>query len=706
MGGTRGPGPTQRVLRGRHLVADKERFRFNFMTQTLIAQEHEQILVNTIRGLAMDGPQKANSGHPGTAMALAPIGWALYGHCMKHDPSDPKWVDRDRFILSCGHACILQYSLLHLSGYQLSREDLLNFRQWGSPTPGHPEVGHTPGVETTTGPLGQGFATAVGMVLAERFLANHFNRDGFPVLDHYTYVIASDGDLMEGISTEAASIAGHLELSKMIVFWDDNKITIEGGTDLAFTEDVDAKFEALGWHVQRLDDSQVNDIGAIVRAVEAAKKDKRPSLISCRTHIAYPSPNFIDTSESHGSPLGDKEIALTKEKLGLPKDEIFYIPEETKALTKATLDKGVAAHASWTEMFQKYREAHPDLAAEFEAWHNGDLPAGWDQNLPDFADGKARATRASSGEVLQVLAERIPNLIGGSADLAGSTKTLMKVATSQSKEDPGGRNLHYGIREHAMTALVNGMELHKGVIPFGATFFVFTDYMRPSLRLACLMEQRSIFVLTHDSIGLGEDGPTHQAVEHLPSLRMVPNMTLIRPCDAHEVREAWIEAISHQGGPVLLVLSRQNCPTLNRERGLAPASGLKQGAYVLSEGAKPEDLDGILISSGYEVHPCLDAQKELEAEGLSIRVVSMPSWSLFAKQSKEYQQSVLPPSVRKRVAVEAAASFGWERYITEDGDVQCLDRFGASAPWDTNMEKFGFTGPAISAKMKNLLEQG
>ncbi|MFA5507498.1 MAG: transketolase, partial [Vulcanimicrobiota bacterium] len=483
------------------------------MTQTLIAQEHEQILVNTIRGLAMDGPQRANSGHPGTAMALAPIGWALFGRAMHHDPTQPDWTNRDRFILSCGHACILQYSLLHLSGYAVSRDDLLNFRQWGSPTPGHPEVGHTPGVETTTGPLGQGFATAIGMALAERFLATHFNRDGFSVVDHHTYVLASDGDLMEGVVCEASSLAGHLALSKLIVFWDDNKITIEGNTDLAFSEDVDAKYEAMGWHVQRLDDSRVNDLDAICEAIEKAKNDPRPSLISCRTHIAYPSPNAIDTADAHGSPLGDKEISLTKEKLGLPADQTFYIPEETGALKEATLRKGAEVHKAWRELFDKYRSAHPELATQYEAWHKGELPKGWDQGLPDFADGKARATRVSSGEVLQALAKNLPNLIGGSADLAGSTKTLMKVATSQSRDNPGGRNLHYGIREHAMTAMVNGMELHGGVIPFGATFFVFTDYMRPSLRLAALMEKRSIFVLTHDSIGLGEDGPTHQAVE-------------------------------------------------------------------------------------------------------------------------------------------------------------------------------------------------
>ena len=424
------------------------------MTQTLVAQEHEQLLVNTIRGLAMDGPQRANSGHPGTAMALAPIGWALYGRVMKHDPTEPHWYDRDRFVLSCGHACILQYSLLHLSGYALSREDLMNFRQWGSPTPGHPEVGHTPGIETTTGPLGQGFSTAVGMALAERFLASHFNRDGFKVVDHHTYVIASDGDLMEGVCCEASSLAGHLQLSKLVVFWDDNKITIEGSTDLAFTEDVDAKYQAMGWHVQRLDDSKVNDLDAICEAIEAAKKDPRPSLICCRTHIAFPAPNAIDTHDAHGSPLGDEEIARTKEKLGLPPEETFYIPDETRALTEHTLKRGAENRKNWNDLFEKYRSAHPDLAAQFEAWHNNELPADWDKDLPDFSDGKARATRASSGEVLQVLAKNLPNLIGGSADLAGSTKTLMKVAESQSKETPGGRNLHYGIREHGMTAMV------------------------------------------------------------------------------------------------------------------------------------------------------------------------------------------------------------------------------------------------------------
>lgn len=673
------------------------------MTQTLVVKEQEKLLVNTIRGLAMDGPQQANSGHPGTAMACAPIGWALYGRVMKHNPADPKWPDRDRFILSCGHACILQYSLLHLTGYGVSRDDLINFRQWDSPTPGHPEVGVTPGIETTTGPLGQGFATAVGMALAERFLAATFNREGHEIVDHYTYVLASDGDLMEGVASEAASLAGHLGLGKLIAFWDDNHITIEGDTDLAFTENVDAKFEAMGWHVQRLDDEQAIDVEAIEKALAAAKADPRPSLIAARTHIAYPSPNMIDTSKSHGSPLGHQEIALTKKVLGLPPEETFYIPQETAELRAEVKAKGAKAQQEWEAKMEAYGKAHPELAKQYRQWLSGELPEGWDQGLPQFEDGKAMATRVSSGEVLQVLAKNLPNLIGGSADLADSTKTLMKVAKSQSKDEPSGRNMHYGIREHAMTALVNGAELHGGVIPFGATFFVFTDYMRPSLRIAALSHIRSIFVLTHDSIGLGEDGPTHQAVEHLPSLRAMPNMTEIRPCDAHETREAWKAAIRHQGGPVLLVLSRQDCPTLKRGAEYAPAEGLAKGAYVLKEGKNPDQLDGLLIASGYEVHPALEAQALLEKDGLSVRLVSMPSWGLFAKQEKSYRDLVFPPSVRRRLSVEAAATFGWERYTTDEGASHGLDRFGASAPWDTNMEKFGFSGPALAEKFKALI---
>ena len=674
------------------------------MTGTLVVGEQEQLLVNTIRGLAMDGPQQANSGHPGTAMACAPIGWTLYGRVMKHNPVDPKWPDRDRFILSCGHACILQYSLLHLTGYGVSRDDLINFRQWDSPTPGHPEVGWTPGIETTTGPLGQGFGHAVGMALAERFLASTFNRDGFEVVDHHTYVLASDGDLMEGIASEAASLAGHLELGKLIVFWDDNHITIEGDTDLAFTEDVDAKFAAMGWHVQRLGDDLVNDLDAIEKAVEAAKADPRPSLISARTHIAYPSPNLIDTSKAHGSPFGKEEIALTKEKLGIPVDQSFYIPAEAESLRDEVKAKGAKAQQSWSELMDAYGEAHPELAKQYQQWLAGELPEGWDQGLPQFENGKATATRNSSGEVIQALAKNLPNLIGGSADLAESTKTLMKVAKSQSKDEPSGRNMHFGIREHAMTAMVNGMELHGGVIPFGATFFVFTDYMRPSLRIAALSHIRSIFVLTHDSIGLGEDGPTHQAIEHLPALRAMPNMTEIRPCDAHETREAWKAAITHKGGPVLLVLSRQDCPTLAPGGKYGSPEGVAKGAYVISEGQNPSKLDGILISSGYEVHPTLDAQALLEKEGLSVRVVSMPSWGLFGRQDKAYRDLVLPPSVRRRLSVEAAATFGWERYTTDEGASHGIDRFGASAPWETNMEKFGFTGPAIADKFRALLK--
>lgn len=646
----------------------------------------------------MDGPQEANSGHPGTAMACAPIGWTLYGRAMRHNPSNPDWFNRDRFILSCGHACILQYSLLHLSGYPLTRDDLLNFRQWGSKTPGHPENFHTAGIETTTGPLGQGFANGVGMALAERFLASYFNKPEHELVDHYTYVLASDGDLMEGVCCEASSIAGHLKLGKLIVFWDDNHITIEGDTELAFTEDVDEKYKAMGWHVQRLEDP--NDMDALEAAVEKAKKDPRPSLISVRTIIAYPAPEMQNTSESHGSPLGSEEIAKTKEILGLP-NEKFYVPEELASLRRQVVERGEKSEAEWNSLLASYESAYPELAADFKRFRAGELPAGWDSVLPNFEpDAKGMASRAASGKVLNAMAPRLKNLIGGSADLAGSTKTLMGCSKSQSIENPDGRNLHYGVREHAMAAMVNGMALHGGLIPYGATFFVFTDYMRPSLRLAALMGVPAIHVLTHDSIGLGEDGPTHQPTEQLMSLRAMHNMMLIRPCDANETREAWKVALTHREGPVLLVLSRQNLPTLDRS-GKGAAEELTKGAYVLSEaqGGTPEL---ILISSGYEIHPTLGAQELLHQKGIPTRVVSMPCWELFEAQDKSYRDQVFPPSVRHRLAVEAGSTFGWGRWTTDDGGAVGIDGFGASAPWETNMEKFGFTAENIATRAQEL----
>ncbi|MGE0488029.1 MAG: transketolase [Vulcanimicrobiota bacterium] len=662
-------------------------------------QSIETQCINVIRGLAMDGPQKADSGHPGTAMACAPIGWSLYGKLMRHNPANPDWVNRDRFVLSCGHACILQYSLLHLTGYALTRDDLIHFRQWESKTPGHPENFLTPGVETTTGPLGQGFAHAVGMALAERFLASHFNRPDHQVVDHYTYVLASDGDLMEGVSAEASSIAGHLQLGKLVVLWDDNHITIEGDTELAFSENVDDRYRAYGWHVQRVDD--VNDLEALNKALENAKSDPRPSFIAVRTHIAYPAPTAQDTAEAHGSPLGDEEIAATKKLLGLPPDQTFYIPDEVSKYA-SRVEQGQQWEKEWRAAFEAYRSAHPELAAQFEQWMEGRLPEGWDADLPTFKAGESVATRNSSGKVINALAPKLGNLIGGSADLAGSTKTLMSCTQSQSAAKPAGRNMHFGIREHAMAAMVNGMSLHGGLIPYGATFFVFTDYMRPSLRLAALMGVPAIHVLTHDSIGLGEDGPTHQPIEHLAAMRAIPNFTIIRPADANEVREAWRVAITKKDGPVGLVLTRQNVPTFDRSV-CGAAEGLAQGAYVLAE-AEGGEPRVVLIGTGSEVSVCMDARELLQQDGIPTRVVSMPSWELFEAQEQRYRDSVLPPSVTARVAVEAGCSFGWQRYVGSRGACVCIDHFGASAPWQTNMEKFGFTKENVAATARKVLE--
>ncbi len=665
---------------------------------TVKTQDLDTLAVNVIRGLAMDGPQKAKSGHPGTAMALAPVGWVLYSKVMHHNPANPAWPDRDRFILSAGHACILQYSLLYLMGYDLSLDDLRNFRQWGSKTPGHPEVHHTPGVETTTGPLGQGISTAVGMALSERFLATYFNRPGYEVVGHFTYVLASDGDLMEGVSYEACSLAGHLQLSKLIVLYDDNRITIEGSTELAFSEDVAGRFEALGWQVQKVDDA--NDLQALYNAIQKAQQDKRPSLIIVRSHIAYPSPHKQDTAAAHGAPLGEEEVRATKEVLGLPADRTFYIPPELEANRGYYQERGRVLERRWIKRLNEYEEKFPKLAALFRAWMEGELPGGWDEGLPEFSVDKSLATRVASGKVLNALAARIPNLVGGSADLAPSTKTWLKGYEANSREQPGGRNFHFGIREHAMAAVLNGMALHGGVIPFGSTFFVFSDYMRPSIRLAALMRAHVIYVWTHDSIGLGEDGPTHQAVEQLPSLRALPGFTEIRPADATETVEAWKVAVSRRSGPVGLILSRQSLPVLDRSK-YAAASGVKRGAYVLLDCA-PDKPQVILIASGSEVHPTLGAARLLQEQGIPTRVVSMPSWTLFEEQSDHYKQEVLPDEVKVRVAVEAAIPLGWERYVGERGGVIAMRSFGASAPGKVNMEKFGFTSDNIADTAKAL----
>jgi len=663
-------------------------------------EELDQLAIDTIRTLSMDAVQAANSGHPGTPMALAPLGWLLFSKLRRHDPSHPRWADRDRFVLSCGHASMLQYSLLHLSGYDLPLNELREFRQWDSKTPGHPEYRHTPGVETTTGPLGQGFANAVGMAMAERHLAARFNRPGHSIIDHHTWVIASDGDLMEGVSAEAASLAGHLKLGKLVVYWDDNSITIDGRTDITFTEDVVARFAAYGWHTENVEDG--NDTAALAKATEAAKNDPRPSLVRVKTIIGFPAPNKQDTSGAHGAPLGADEIAKTKEIMGWPAEN-FRVPAELSSATEAIKSRGGDAFKSWQERLGAYEHDHPELAAELKATLDGKLPDGWDADVPKFdADEKGLATRKSSGQVLAAIAPRVGNLVGGSADLAGSNNSYQKGLVDFGGPEAEGvpRNVHWGIREHAMASACNGMALHGGVVPYGATFLVFSDYMRPAIRLASLMELDVRYLFTHDSIGLGEDGPTHQPIEHLAALRTIPGMTVIRPGDANEVREAW-KLMLERRGPVALVLTRQAVPTLDRTQ-YSGAEGTRRGAYVLAD-AGGGDPQAILIGTGSEVKVALDAHATLTAEGVRSRVVSMPSWELFAEQGREYRDAVLPPSVTARVVVEAGISMGWERWVGADGGFVTLERFGASAPAKTLYEKLGITPGAVVAEAKRQL---
>jgi transketolase len=658
----------------------------------------DTLCINTIRALSMDGVQKANSGHPGTPMGLAPVAYTLWTSFLKHNPVDPSWPDRDRFVLSCGHASMLLYSLLHLTGYGLPLEQLQQFRQWGSQTPGHPEHGLTPGVETTTGPLGQGFGNAVGMAIAERYLGEVFNRPGHTVVDHYTYGIASDGDLMEGISHEAASLAGHLGLGKLIFFYDDNHITIEGDTELAFSEEVGHRFEAYGWHVQRVDG---NNIPQISEALKMARAETlRPSLIIARTHIAEGSPNKHDTAGAHGSPLGVDEIKLTRQNLGWP-DKDFYVPDEALAHFRQAVERGKAAQADWQKRFEAYAAVHPDLAALWKLVMSGDLPEGWDADMPVFKpEDPPIATRVSSGRVINAIAAKLPTLIGGAADLAPSTDTLMK-GIADFGAQPGGRNMHFGIREHGMGAALNGMALHGGIIPFGATFLIFSDYMRPSMRLAALMEQRVIYVFTHDSIGLGEDGPTHQPVEQLSALRAIPHLTVIRPCDGNETAEAWRAALTHKDGPTALALTRQNLPHLDRSV-YAPASGLHKGAYVLADAPNGQP-DIILLASGSEVSLITEAAKRLAEQGVQARVVSVPSMEIFNRQPQDYRERVLPPAITRRLAVEAAAPMSWYRYVGLDGAVIGIERFGASAPYKTLMEKYGLTVENVTAHALRML---
>ncbi|HEX4203797.1 MAG TPA: transketolase [Ktedonobacteraceae bacterium] len=658
----------------------------------------EQLCINTIRTLAMDGVQKANSGHPGTAMALAPLTYLLWTRFMHYNPKNPAWLNRDRFVLSAGHASMLQYSMLHLTGYDLPLEELKNFRQWGSKTPGHPEYRHTVGIETTTGPLGQGISNSIGMAIAQRFLASRYNRPEHKILDHHIYTIVSDGDLMEGVSAESASLAGHLKLGQLICFYDNNRITIEGETDLAFSEDVGKRFEGYHWHVQHIED--VNDLPALEEAILAAQAEtERPSLIVVRTHIGFGSPHKQDSSKAHGEPLGADEIILTKRNLGWPSEEPFYEPEEAVAYFRQAVERGAKQEQEWQQRYQAYATAYPELAAQFENEQRGEFPTGWDSDLPTFGADEALATRAASGKALNAIAAKLPNLIGGSADLAPSTSTYMKGLGDFGPEE-NGRNMHFGIREHAMGGILNGMALYGGLLPFGATFLIFSDYMRPPIRLAALMKLNTNYVFTHDGIGVGEDGPTHQPIEQLAALRSIPGIVVLRPADANETVEAWRVALTHKG-PVAIALSRQAIPTLDRSK-LASAGNVARGAYVLSDSEQTPQI--ILMATGAEVPLVEEAAEKLRQDGNAIRVVSMPSWELFEAQSAEYKESVLPRNVRARLAVEAASPQGWERYVGLDGATITLDHFGASAPAKVLFKEFGFSVDNVVEKAKALLQ--
>ncbi|MEA5114933.1 MAG: transketolase [Geobacteraceae bacterium] len=661
----------------------------------------DQLCINTIRTLAMDAVQKANSGHPGAPMGLASIGYILWTRFLRHNPGNPRWFDRDRFILSNGHASMLQYALLHLTGYDLSLDDLKNFRQWGSKTPGHPEYGHTPGVETTTGPLGQGFMNGVGMAMAEAHLAAVFNREGHEIIDHHTYVFCGDGDLMEGASHEAASLAGHLGLGKLICIFDDNRITIEGSTTLSCSDDAAQRFQAYGWHVQDLGDS-AEDLDALAGAFDVAREEReRPSLIIVRAHIGFGAPHRQDTSSAHGEPLGEEEIRLTKRFYGWPEDETFFVPAEASAHMGRALENGKELEEEWERRFQAYRQAHPGLAEYFLSALNGTLPDGWAENIPLFPSEKAIATRAAAGTVLNALAGKIPWLAGGSADLSPSTKTLISGSGYFSRDNHGGRNFAWGIREHAMCACASGMALHGGIRPFTATFFVFTDYARPAIRLAALMGLPVIYVMTHDSIGVGEDGPTHQPVEHLASLRAMPNLCIIRPADANETAFAWRAALERTTGPTLLVLTRQNLPVFDRSV-FAPAEGVLKGGYIISREKGPQS-DVILMATGSELQLAMSAQNALAAGNIAARVVSMPSWELFREQPQEYRDQVLPPAVTARLAIEAGASMGWREWVGDRGRVIALDRFGASAPAGELFKRFGFTVENVVTTARELV---
>ncbi|MBE4908632.1 transketolase [Bacillus luteolus] len=668
------------------------------MTHTI-----EDLAIGSIRTLSIDAIEKANSGHPGMPMGAAPMAYSLWTQHMNISPSNPEWFNRDRFVLSAGHGSMLLYSLLHLSGYELSIDDLKGFRQWGSKTPGHPEFGHTPGVDATTGPLGQGIAMAVGMAMAERHLAKTYNKESFEVVDHFTYSICGDGDLMEGVSAEAASLAGHLKLGKLVVLYDSNDISLDGDLDRSFSESVQKRFDSYGWQYIRVEDG--NSIEEISRAIEEAKGDlSRPTLIEVKTTIGYGSPNRAGTSGVHGAPLGVDETKLTKETYNWTFDNDFHVPEEVYSHFHSTiLEPGKKKEQEWNQLFSQYKEKYPELGNQLDAAISGKLPEGWETQLPTYEVGKSLASRASSGEALNAIANHVPQFFGGSADLAGSNNTMIKGANDFTPEDYSGRNIWFGVREFAMGAALNGMALHGGVKVYGGTFFVFSDYLRPAIRLAALMKLPVTYVFTHDSIAVGEDGPTHEPIEQLPSLRAMPHLGVIRPADGNETVAAWRLAVESTDKPTVLVLTRQNLPTLPGTREKA-YEGVKKGAYVVSE-AQNNNPEGILLASGSEVNLAVSAQQELAGQGIHVSVVSMPSWDRFEQQTQEYKDSVIPKSVKKRLGIEMASSLGWEKYTGDEGEVLAINDFGASAPGPKIMEEYGFSVQNVVARMRKILNK-
>lgn len=667
----------------------------------VITESIQQSGIDTVRVLAADAVQKAKSGHPGTPMGLAPVGHVLWAESMNYNPQNPEWANRDRFILSAGHACMLQYSFLYLTGYPITLDDIKRFRQLHSKTAGHPEYGLCPGIEVTTGPLGQGFANGVGFAIAQKHLAARYNKPGFEIFDYKIYAICSDGDMMEGVTSEAASLAGHLRLGNMIYLYDDNHITIEGNTNLAFDEDLAQRFEAYGWHVQALADG--NDLDALSAAIKNAQQEiNRPSLIKVRTHIGYGSPNKANTASAHGSPLGEDEVKLVKKYFGFDPDKYFEVPDEVMEFYLDKGKRGIKKEKQWNNLYADYKTKFPEFAAEYELLSSGKLPEGWKEKLPTFKAGDEKlATRKASGKVLNAIADYLPNLIGGSADLSPSTDTELTKYKSFASDNYAGRNFHFGIREHAMGAVLNGMALTKGIIPYGATFLIFSEYMRPPIRLAAIMNIRPILIYTHDSIGLGEDGTTHQPIEQLISLRSIPNITVIRPADANETVQAWRVALDHTDGPVAIILTRQGLPVIDQER-YTKADELEKGAYILSESETNPQI--ILIGTGSEVQLIIAAQQKLKEQNISARVVSMPSWELFEKQDAAYKEKIFPQALRKRLAVEAGSSLGWHKYVTDEGDVVGINTFGHSAPAEDLFKLFGFTVDNVIDKAITLIK--